>query len=115
VSPSELANGFVQEIFRIAGFHYKENFFTESSLGKALRNAGLTSVGGSNLVVDQAMNVVEWLEKKKVSRLRQDAIISRIQAANANSKLSRQMQFSHIDDMSKFTMLRRQFCSVLHF
>lgn len=115
VSPSIIANDFVREIFKVAGFNYKETFFTEHSLAKELGGVGLKRLRGSELFVDQQLVVSQWLNHKAVLRLRQQAIFSRIRQAGFNSKLASQMKFDGAPGSEDFCMLRRQFCSAFHF
>lgn len=114
VSPSDLANNFIRDIFKVAAFDYKEYYFTEFSLVSMLRQAGLRRLGGKHFI-DQEMTIHEWLEQKRVPKLRQEAVFSRIYEASRNPKLLAQMRLKNTHDRGKLTMLRRQYCSVFRF
>jgi ubiquinone/menaquinone biosynthesis C-methylase UbiE len=114
ISPNATANAFIKEVFRFAGLdEYKVNYFTEKSLMDELAQSGLIQSGRS-IIIDQEINVNDWLDSKVIGDLRRRNTLEYIIANHNNPQISRAMRINICDD-GRITMLRKQLCAAFHF
>lgn len=115
VSPTASANAFVQRLFRhLDDSDLKRSFFTDRKLTHLLRKSGWLRDISKPVMVEQAIDVADWLSRKAQSAERRASAIQELVSASKDESIRTSMEFDVPPGMAPAHMLRLQYISRYH-
>lgn len=115
ISPTSAANAFIRKLFRNVGdSDLKRSFFTELTLAKLLRQSGWVRDIARPILVEQSIDVADWLSRKCSSEEARARAVDNLVRASANKNVRTAMKFDSPMGTAPDHMLRLQYVSRYH-
>ncbi|WP_035696052.1 class I SAM-dependent methyltransferase [Bradyrhizobium liaoningense] len=115
ISPTSAANAFIRKLFRnVDDSDLKRSFFTEPTLAKLLRQSGWVRDIARPILVEQSIDIADWLSRKSSSEDARARAVDDLVRASANKSVRTAMKFDNPGGAVPNHMLRLQYISRYH-